>query len=158
MSSAIRIDRSELVPLTGLSLAVPMAAVLAVGLLASDPGAGAAMTVGALFVGIASRARGAFPPLGTMVWATAVIGLSIFVGSSTGQISGLHLILVAMWSFLGGMVLAVEPRQSIVGVMGIIAFVVLGRFPESPSGALSWPALPSPAAQPRSPLLQPFAT
>jgi uncharacterized membrane protein YccC len=135
VADAARFDRSELAPWAGVVTALPVAAVLAAGLISPDRSAGVLMAVGAMLVGISSRARGNRPRLGTMASATAVIGLSTFVGSATGHIAGLHLGLLTLWSFVGGLMVVIAPERSIVGTLAIIAFIVFGRFTEPVDGA-----------------------
>jgi uncharacterized membrane protein YccC len=70
-----------------------------------------------------------------MASATAMMGLSTFVGSATGSIAGLHLGLLTLWSFLGALMIVVAPERSIIGTLAIIAFIVFGRFTEPVDGA-----------------------
>jgi uncharacterized membrane protein YccC len=135
VADAVRFDRSEVALWAGVVTALPVATVLAAGLLSPDRSAGVLMAVGAMLVGISSRARGNRPRLGTMASATAVMGLSTFVGSATGHIAGLHLGLLTVWSFLGALMVVVAPERSIIGTLAIIAFIVFGRFMEPVDGA-----------------------
>jgi hypothetical protein len=135
VADAARFDRSAVAPWAGAVTALPVAAVLAAGLLSPDPSAGVLMAVGAMLVGISSRARGNRPRLGTMASAMAMMGLSTFVGSATGHIAGLHLGLLTLWSFLGALMIVVAPERSIIGTLAIIAFIVFGRFTAPVDGA-----------------------
>jgi FUSC-like inner membrane protein yccS len=125
-----RIDRSEVSLRDGLVAAIPVVAVLTAGTAFGDRIAAVTMAAGAMLVGVAWRAGGGRPPLATMATTTAVMGLSTFAGAATGQHAGLHFAVVAVWSFVAGLLVAVGPRGGTVGLQAIIAIIVFGRFPQ----------------------------
>lgn len=125
---AARFDRSALSLRAGLVAALPVAGVLAAGTLAGEPVGAVTAGAGAMLVGIAWRVGGGMPPLATMVTTTAFMGLSTFAGSASGQIAWLHLVLLVVWSFAAGLIVAVGRRTAVVGTQALIAFIVFGRF------------------------------
>jgi len=125
-----RIDRSAVSLRDGLVAAIPVVALLATGTAVGDRVAAVTMGAGAMLVGVAWRAGGGRPPLGTMATTTAVMGLSTFAGAATGQYAGLHFAVVAGWSFVAGLLVALGPRGGTVGLQAIIAIIVFGRFPQ----------------------------
>lgn len=131
----VAFDRSALAPLGGLRAGVGMGAVLVVGLAAGGPTAAVVAGVGSLIVGIVSLTGGVRPPLVTMSATALVQALSIFVGSASARLGALHLVLLVLWSFLGGLVVVLGQRATTIGLQAIIAFVVLGQFSEPPAGA-----------------------
>jgi PPOX class probable F420-dependent enzyme len=66
---------------------------------------------------------------------------STFVGCVTGSVTWLHLIVLCVWSLMGGLLVGVGNRGGIVGTQSIIAVVVFGRFSEPAPAALGLAAL-----------------
>jgi uncharacterized membrane protein YccC len=133
---AARFDRQLISIRAGLLAAIPVVAVLGGGLAAGDPVAGATMGAGAMLVGIAWRTQGGRPPLAVMATDTVIMAVSTFVGCVTGSVTWLHLLVLCVWSFMGGLLVGVGNRGGVIGTQAIIAVVVFGRFSEPPSKAL----------------------
>jgi uncharacterized membrane protein YccC len=127
---AARFDRRLVSPTAGLLAAIPVVAVLGGSIAAGDPVAGATMGAGAMLVGIAWRAGGGRPPLALMATDAAVMAASTFVGSVTGSVTWLHLLVLCGWSMLAGLLVGLGSRGAVVGTQAIIALVVFGRFSE----------------------------
>lgn len=132
---AVAFDTSGLAPIAGLRAAVGLTAALAIGLAAGGPAAAVIAAVGALVIGIVSLTGGVRPPLLTMALTALAQATSIFVGSVTGQIAPLHIAVLAGWAFAAGLFIALGRGATTVGLQGIVAFVVFGRFTETPVGA-----------------------
>jgi uncharacterized membrane protein YccC len=66
----------------------------------------------------------------------AAMALGTFVGSATSRYAGLHVVAVALFTFVGGLLVALEPTVTAVGLNAIVGLVVYGRFPGSPETAL----------------------
>jgi uncharacterized membrane protein YccC len=133
---AARFDRQLISIRAGLLAAIPVVAVLGGGLATGDPVAGVTMGAGAMLVGIAWRTQGGRPPLAVMATDTVLMAVSTFVGCVTGSVSWLHLLVLCVWSFMGGLLVGVGNRGGVIGTQAIIAVVVFGRFSEPPSKAL----------------------
>jgi uncharacterized membrane protein YccC len=103
-------------------------AVLAAGTAISGPVPAVTMGAGAMLVGVAWRTGGGRPPLATMSAVTVLMALSTFVGASTGRVPWLHLALLVVWGYAGGLLVTLGRRPAIVGTQAIIAIVVFGRF------------------------------
>ncbi len=125
---AARFDRDLISVRAGLLAAIPVVAVLGGGIAAGDPVAGVTMGAGAMLVGIAWRTVGGRPPLALMATDTALMALSTFVGCVTGSVNWLHLIVLCLWSLMGGLLVGVGNRGGVIGTQAIIAVVVFGRF------------------------------
>lgn len=138
---AAHFDRSLVSLSAGLLAAVPVAAVLAAGIALGRPVWGVTMGAGAMLVGIAWRVNGGRPPLALMAADAAVMATSTFVGCLTGGQPWLHLALLCVWCFVGGLLVVVGNRGGAVGTQAIIAFVVLGRFSQPAPAALGLAAL-----------------
>jgi uncharacterized membrane protein YccC len=128
VQQAARFDRRAVSLQSGLLAAVPVVAVLAVGTIAWSAVAGVTMAAGAMLVGIAWRVRGGRPPLAVLATDAAAMSLSTFVGCVTGSLPWLHLVLLCLWTLVGGLMVGLGNRGGVVGNQAIIAFVVFGRF------------------------------
>ncbi len=138
---AARFDRSAVSWSAGLLATIPVVAVFAGGVIASDPVAAATMGAGAMLVGIAWRVGGGRPPRALMVTDAGVMALATFLGSWTGSTQWVHLPVLAMWSLAAGLVVAVGRRGAVMGTQAVIAFVVFGRYAQPLGGALGLAAL-----------------
>ena len=115
--------------------AIPVVLALGIPIAAGDPVAGSAMGAGAMLVGIAWRAQGGRPPLGVMSADALLMALATFAGCVSGSVLWVHLIVLAVVSFGGGMLSGVGNRGGVVGNQAIIAAVVFGRFPQDAAQA-----------------------
>jgi uncharacterized membrane protein YccC len=134
--AAGRFDRHLVSFQAGLLAAIPVVAVLGVAVAAGDPVAGATMGAGAMLVGIAWRTSGGRPPLALMATDALVMALSTFVGSITGSVHWVHLIVLGVWALMGGLLIALGRRGAAVGTQAVIAVVVFGRFSQPLGSAL----------------------
>lgn len=113
-----------------------MCSVLAIGIAIGKPVWGVTMGAGAMLVGIAWRVTGGRPPLAVMATDAAGMAISTFVGCITGSVTWLHIALLCLWAFMGGLLVAAGNRGGAVGTQAMIAFVVFGRFSEGAAQAL----------------------
>jgi uncharacterized membrane protein YccC len=133
---ATRFDRSAVSPIGGLLAAVPVVGLLGALIGAGQPVAAVTTAVGAMLVGIAWRVNGGRPPLVVMAIDATAMGVATFAGAITGEILWVHLIVLALFSLLGGMLVGLGRRAGIVGFQAILAVVVFGRFTEPLGPAL----------------------
>ena len=136
MRDSAAFDPSGVAPVAGLRAAVGLVAVLGIGLAAGGPTAAVIGASGALIIGVISLTGGVRPPLTTMIVTALAQAVSIFVGSSTGHLAALHVAILVLWAFVGGLSGALGQGATTVGLQGIVAFVVYSRFAEAPVGAL----------------------
>jgi hypothetical protein len=137
--ASTQVNRSAISWRAGLVAAAPVAAVIALGTLASQPVAAVTMGAGAMLAGVAWRGGGGpiAPPLGTMTVAALALSLATVAGALSGNLPWLHLGLLAVFCLAGGLLTTLGRRGGVVGVQTIIAFVVFGRFPEDMAGAFT---------------------
>ena len=135
MRDAAAFDPSGLAPIAGLRAALGLTAVLAIGLATVGPTTAVVAATGALIIGIVSLTGGVRPPLTTMIVTALAQATSIFVGSTTGQIPALHIAILVLWAFMGGLSVALGQGATTVGLQAIVAFVVFGRFAAAPVDA-----------------------
>jgi uncharacterized membrane protein YccC len=136
LRDATRFDRSAVSPAGGLIAAIPLTAVFGVAVAAGDPVVAATMGAGAMLVGIAWRSGGGQPPVGLLTVDALLMALSTFLGSATGSLPWLHLIVVSAWALAAGLLVALGRRGTVVGTQAVIGIVVFGRFGEPLPGAL----------------------
>jgi len=133
---ALRFDRHGVLLRPSLRMAAGVTVTLAIGYAAGSWATGAAAAGGALAVGIPSVAPSPRPRIAILASTAAAMALGTFVGSATSSYAGLHVIAVALFTFAGGLLVAVEPAVTAVGLNAIVGLVVYGRFPGSPETAL----------------------
>jgi uncharacterized membrane protein YccC len=134
--AAGRFDRQLISIRAGLLAAIPVVAVLGGGIATGNPVPGVTMGAGAMLVGIAWRTTGGRPPLALMATDAMLMATSTFVGCVTGSVGWLHLVVLCLWSLMGGLLVGVGNRGGIIGTQAIIAVVVFGRFSEPVGAAL----------------------
>jgi len=146
---AARFDRTAVSARGGLLAAIPVAGMLTLGTVAWDPVAGVTMGAGAMLVGVAWRIRGGRPPLGVLTADSFAMSLATFVGCVTGSVPWLHIIVLALWSLLAGLLVSLGNRGGVIGTQAVIAAVVYGRFsqPAAASAALAGLVLAGGCAQ-----------
>jgi uncharacterized membrane protein YgaE (UPF0421/DUF939 family) len=132
----LRFDRHGIRLGPSLRMAGGVTVALAIGYAAGSWAAGAAAAGGALAVGIPSVAPSPRPRIAMLASTAAAMALGTFVGSATSRYAGLHVVAVALFTFVGGLLVAVEPAVTAVGLNAIVGLVVYGRFPGSPETAL----------------------
>ncbi len=139
--AAARFDRNLVSFSAGLLAAIPVVTVLGIGIAAGQPIPGVTMGAGAMLVGIAWRVTGGRPPLAVMGVDACIMALSTFVGSVTGSILWVHVLVLGVWALAGGLLVGVGNRGGAVGTQAIIAVVVFGRFGEPAAQAVGLAAL-----------------
>ncbi len=126
-------NRAEVSLRAGLIAAIPVAAMLALGIALNSPTDAVTMGVGAMLVGVCWRAGNGplIPPIGTMVAANIVLTLCTLVGTLSGRWPWLHLGVLLIVCLMAGLATSLGRRGIAPGNQAIIAYVVFGRFPES---------------------------
>jgi uncharacterized membrane protein YccC len=115
-----------------VGVAVPLIAALEIGY----PLSGVSVAIGALIVGFASRQGYYRTRAATMLMTAVMLGLSAFVGSMTGQIPWLDVLISVAWALGFGLVSSLGPSANVVGLNAIIVLIVFGQFGYSPLEAL----------------------
>src|SRR2546421_2638187 len=118
---AARFDRSAVSLPAGFLATIPVVTVLGGAIAAGATVAGVTMGAGAMLVGIAWRTGGGRPPLAMMATDAFVMSASTFVGSVTGSLPWLHLVVIGAWAMIAGLLVALGRRGAIVGTQAIIA-------------------------------------
>jgi uncharacterized membrane protein YccC len=133
---AARFDRKLVSFDAGLLAAVPVVAVLTIGIAIGKPVWGVTMGAGAMLVGIAWRVTGGRPPLALMATDAVGMAFSTFIGCVTGSVTGLHIAVLCLWGLMAGLLVSIGNRAGAVGTQSMIALIVFGRFSEPADQAL----------------------
>ena len=122
----------------GLIAALPVLGVLALGTALNQPAAAVTMAVGALLVGMCWLAGDAppEPPVGTMVADAVIIALATAAGTFAGNVRWVHLAVLVVLCLTAGLGTTLGRRGTVVGTQAIIAYVILGAFPEAAPQAI----------------------
>jgi hypothetical protein len=141
LRESIRVDLARITPWGGALRAVPVVALVAVGL-----GIGSAKTaltfgIGANLIAVVSLVGTTRVAMSVVVFDVVGLGFASFVGAATAFNTPLHLAVLAVWCFGAGMLVVFGLGPATVGVQSVIAFVVFGRFSDGPAAALSLGAL-----------------
>lgn len=131
----VRFDRTQVSYIAPLRNAIGVAAPLAVGAATGRLITGLTISIGALNVAFSDRPGPYRLRAGRMMLAGAWGALSVFVGSSTGGIGWLTVLLVAIWGPGSGILAALGPAALQIGLTGVILLLVYGAYSLSPGNA-----------------------
>jgi uncharacterized membrane protein YccC len=135
LAAAVRMDRAGLRPWAAARATAGVVVPLIAGVAAGQPTIGATAGFGALSVGIPSITASPRTPTAIMLATSAGMGLATFVGSVTGLVPALHLVVLTVAGFVAGLLVAAGPGAAQVGVNAAIALIVFGRFAAYPGPA-----------------------
>ena len=91
--------------------------------------------VGAVSVGFGSFQGAYRSRAAVMLFAALGMAVSIFLGSLAGHTNAAAIAAAAAWGFGGGLIVALGPSASFVGLQSIVAVVLAGGFPSDLRGA-----------------------
>jgi hypothetical protein len=131
----VRIEWSQFEGVAALRCTLGVAVPLLLGVAFQQPSISAFGAVGAVSVGFGSF-QGAYRSRATvMVYASAAMALSVFVGSFAGLSNTAAIVAATIVAFAGGMMVALGPAASFVGLQSVVAVLIAGGFPAGPRGA-----------------------
>ena len=136
LASTLHFDWSQFEPVAALRCTVGVAVPLLVGSALHQSPIAVFGAVGAHGVGFGSFQAGYRSRAATMLYAAAGMGLSIWLGSLAGHSPALTLIAAAVWGFGAGLLVALGPASSFVGLQSAVAVIVAGGFPANGRDAL----------------------
>ncbi|WP_041707436.1 FUSC family protein [Alicyclobacillus acidocaldarius] len=136
LHSVIERDRTSLRVLPGLRNGVGILIPLAWGLNSGHLLSGIGVAVGALVAGFAGNAGTARRRLRTMLFATAWMSVTTFIGALAGHRAWLIVFVAALSGWLSGMMLGVSQPSGQVGLLATNALILISTSPQSVSGAL----------------------
>jgi hypothetical protein len=130
---AMRLDRTQIRPLIGIEAACSIAIPLAIGLIVNHPTAGAWAAIGAFLTSFSLYQPGFRIRARVVAVAGVVVGLAVFLGAITGIMSAGIYPVVAAWTFMGGLLVAVGPNAALVGVVSSVGLMIASSLNASPS-------------------------
>ncbi len=135
VADAARVDRSELRPVTAAKASAGVIIPLAAGIAVGQPLIGATASFGAQSVGIPLITAGPRIPARTMLATSVCMGAATFVGSVSGLVPVVHLLVLAAVGFVAGLLVAAGRGATQVGVNAMVALLVFGRLTADPGTA-----------------------
>ena len=136
-----RLDRSQLTPVVALRVTVGVVLPLVVAVAAGRPGDGVAVAAGALSVGFASFQGVYRTRVRAMVLTACGMSVSTLVGGLVGGQPALLVLLTAVWALGAGLLTALGPAGTTVGLQCTVALIIVADFSMTPAQALGRAAL-----------------
>jgi uncharacterized membrane protein YccC len=135
LGSAMVVDWSQFEGTAALRCTLGVAVPLVVGLVIGQPAVGVFGAIGAVSVGFGSFQGAYRSRAAVMLFAAVGMALSIFFGSIAGHRDGTAIAAAALWGFGGGLIVALGPSASFVGLQSVVAVLLAGGFPADLRGA-----------------------
>ncbi len=132
---AFRIDRHQIDVRVGIECAAAIALPLVVGLAAGHPVTAAWGAIGAFLANFSVYQPGYRVRVRVVVVASAVIAVATFLGAVTGIDDPAVFPLIAIWSFLAGMLVALGPSAAMIGVVSSVGLAVATALNATPTEA-----------------------
>jgi uncharacterized membrane protein YccC len=130
--SAFRIERNGVEPVFAVRSAIGVVLAIFAGFATGVPIYAVAAAMGAMSTGFASLQGVYRTKAGTMLAMATAMALSTVVGSLCSHSVELSILAVAMWGFAYGLVAALGPGASAIGINATIALIIFEHFPQSP--------------------------
>lgn len=135
IASITRIDWARFEGATGLRCTIGIAIPLIAGLAAGRPSAALYGALGAFGVGFGSF-QGAYRSQAIpMLLAALGMACSVAVGTLAGHSFATAVLVVGLWGFAGGLLVALGQSASFVGLRAILALLIAGGIPADVGGA-----------------------
>jgi uncharacterized membrane protein YgaE (UPF0421/DUF939 family) len=140
---ATRFDSRRVWWRSGAVAVVPVLATLALATGLAGPVDAFALGLSGLLAGMSWLAgeAPAVPPIPTMAMNVAFVSLTTFLGTWAGGVPQVHLVVLVGLCIVAGLASALGRRGLVVGTHGLIAYVILGAFPQPLGAALRLGAL-----------------
>jgi uncharacterized membrane protein YccC len=133
--TARQIDRSKISIPTAVRNTIGVAVTLFLGIVSGHPLLGVTASIGALNAGFASF-NGTYRSRAEVVLAaSAGLAVSAFVGGTIGHLVGFDIVTTALWGFAAGLLVALGPAATIVGLQSVIGLVLFSQFTFTPAVA-----------------------
>jgi uncharacterized membrane protein YccC len=128
LASTLRSDWTQFEPMAALRCTCGVALPLVLGVASGWPSVGVFGAIGAVSVGFGSFQGAYRGRVAVMLWAAAGMAVSIVLGSLAGH-SGIAATLVAaLWGFASGLLVALGPAASFVGLQSAIGAIIAQGF------------------------------
>ena len=134
--AALRFDRSQVTAVPAIRSTIVYVLPLAIGVATHHVVEGVSIAGGAATLGAIRLASPYHARIRTLFLACIGIALSAFVGSLTGQIGWLSVLLAGIWGVGAGLLVALDLSATIVGLQSALALIILSHFALTPVQAL----------------------
>jgi len=135
LRAVVRVDRAQISYTPALRNAVGVVVPLFVGAAAGQLLAGLTVSIGALQVAFSDSPGPYRSRVGRMLLAGLCAAASVFVGGATGALPGLAVSLSALWGFSAGLLVALGPAATQLGLTSVTLLLVFGARPVAPAQA-----------------------
>jgi hypothetical protein len=129
LQSTLKVDWTLVEAAAALRCTIGVAIPLLLGVAIQQPSIGVFGAVGAVSVGFGSYQGAYRSRAAVMLWAALAMAFSIFVGSIAGHSTAAAIAVTAIWAFGGGLLVALGPAASFVGLQSIVAVLIAAGFP-----------------------------
>ncbi|HEX6780372.1 MAG TPA: FUSC family protein [Ktedonobacterales bacterium] len=136
LQALVNFDRSQLALLPGLRKSLVVTVLLAAAVATGQIYIGFMLVLGAFSVGFVDQGGSYLPRLRAMLLACLVIGVSALVGVLVSSIDWLFVLLMALWGFVAGMLVALGPAALVIGLQAVVALSISSNFHLPPLLAL----------------------
>jgi uncharacterized membrane protein YccC len=136
VTSAFRIERNGVEPVFAVRSGIGVAVALLAGFASGVPIYAVAAGIGAFSVGFASLQGVYRTRVGTMLGMALAMALSTAVASLCSHSAELAILALAAWGFGYGMIAALGPGASAIGVNATTALIIFERYPLPPHVAV----------------------
>ncbi len=131
----LRIDRSQLTAFQAIRGTIGIIIPLAIGVATGHVVEGVSIAGGAAIVASVGLTTTSRVRTRTMLLVCIGVALSAFVGSVTGHIGWLSVLVVGIWGFGAGMMVAISQPAMILGLQSTLALIILTHFELDPAQA-----------------------
>jgi uncharacterized membrane protein YccC len=141
IGSALTVDWKRFEGVAALRCTLGVAVPLVLGVAIRQPSIGVFGAIGAVSVGFGSF-QGVYRSRATVMLLAALgMAISIFIGSIAGHSNAGAILVAAVWGVGGGLLVALGPSASFVGLQSIVAVIIAGGYPSTLSEAVGRAAL-----------------
>lgn len=132
---ALQIDRSKVTAGKALHSSIAYVLPLALGVGTGHILEGVLLAAGAALLGAVELTSPQHARIRTLLLACLGIALSAFIGTITGNISWLNILLVGLWGVGTGLLIAVSQSAMIVGLQSTLALLIFSHYASDPGHA-----------------------
>ena len=135
LKEVLRIDRSQITAFQAIRGTIGIVIPLAIGVASGHVVEGVSMAGGAAIVASVGLTTTSRVRTRTMLLDCVGVALAAFVGSITGHIGWLSVLVVGIWGIGAGMLVAVSQQAMILGLQSTLALIILTHFELAPAQA-----------------------
>src|SRR2546423_2727882 len=135
LQGALRIDRSKITAAKALRSIIAYALPLAIGVGTGHVVEGVLIAAGAAILGAVGLTYTHRARTRTLLLACVGIALSAFIGTITGNNNLLAILLIGIWGFGAGLLVAINQQAMIIGLQSTLALIIFSHFANDPTHA-----------------------